>query len=354
MALQAQQLERLLRRDGVAVSFLASNFSLPRLLRVVERIPGARTVVRAVLMWFKVGRRAGSVDVIHVLAASWLYFFVTVYPAVVVGRLRGRRVVLNYRGGEAQHFFAKFGWAVRPAFRLATVVTTPSEFLAGPIRKEFAVTVSIVPNLLDSSLFRFRARPAVMPRLLVTRHLEDIYDVESVLRAFRRVHQSRPDASLWIVGTGTEQARLRALARDWNLANVQFLGEVEHDRLPGVYDRCDIYVNASKVDNFPGALVEASAAGLVVVTTAAGGIPFMYEDGCTALLVPPGDWERLAAAVNRVLDEPSLASDLIRTGVAVARRCAWPEVRAALFRSYGIAREHPAVNKLDGAGCAAG
>jgi glycosyltransferase involved in cell wall biosynthesis len=356
MALQAQQLEDLLRHDGMDVTFLASNFAQPSPLRFIDGVPVLRTCLRAVLIWFKLWSRLRQVDVVHVFAASWVYFFIVVYPTVLVGRIRGTRVVVNYRGGEARDFFRRYGWVAAPAFRLAAAITAPSEFLAAVIRQRFDVAVTIVPNILDSSLFQYRQRTAIRPALLVTRHLEKIYDVESVLKAFKLVQERHPEASLWIAGGGREEADLRSLALASNLANVRFLGEVAHRDLPAIYDQCDIYVNASLVDNFPGALVEASAAGLVMVTTRAGGIPFIYESDRTAMLVEPGDWRGLAAAIERVLQHPGPALDMARAAVGVARACDWTNVRKHLFEAYGFPADAGAPDRasMDGARCAAG
>src|SRR5579885_384287 len=352
MALQARQLERLLRGEGHEVTFLASNFALPRIL---NRLPGVRTLARAVLIWWKLARAVRKAEMVHVLAASWVYFFFVVYPAVTVGYVSRRRVIVNYRGGEAKAFFRRYGWLAWPVFQMATVVTAPSEFLAEIIRERFGVSVSIVPNLLDSSMFQYRQRAAIQPRMLVTRHLEKIYDIESVLRAFGWIQQRYPEASLWIAGTGAEETRLRTLAADWGLRNVSFLGPVAHRDLPAIYDQCDIYLNASRADNFPGALVEASAAGLVVVTTAAGGIPFLYRNGETAILVEPGDWKALAAAVQNVLEEPAKALAVARAATAVARACSWSEVRKRLYAAYGRGEGSArTIATKEGTGCVVG
>ncbi len=356
MALQAQQLQALLRRDGVHVALLASNFALPFPLGFAERVPVVRAAIRAALVWFKLWTKVREADVVHVFAASWLYFFVVVYPAVLVGRARGRRVVVNYRGGEASSFFRRYGWLAAKCFRSAGVITAPSEFLAAAIRERFDVPVSIVPNILDTSLFSYRRRTAIRPRLLVTRHLEKIYDTETVLKAFRSVQSRYPDASLWIAGGGSEEARLRGLVSEWNLPGVRFLGEIAHRDLPSVYGECDIYVNASRVDNFPGALLEASAAGLVVVTTRAGGIPFIYDHGKTASMVDPGDWEALSDAIIKVLQNPSQGVQMTEAALAIVRACEWTEVRKRLFEAYGFGNETGSTGpaSLNGARCVAG
>jgi glycosyltransferase involved in cell wall biosynthesis len=330
MALQARQLHGFLRAEGREVVFLAVNFPLGWL----DRLPGIRTAVRFALMWGKLARLVPRAQVVHVYAASWLYFFLVVYPAVIVTRAWGRRVILNYRGGDADRFLGAWGMVVLPAFRWASIVTVPSDFLAGVISRRIGIAVSIVPNFLDTGIFQYRKRRHFSPKFLVTRHLERIYDVESVLRAFHVVQQRYPDASLCIAGTGGEETALRRLAGELHLVNIQFLGHVEHRKLPVIYDKCDVYLNASRVDNFPAALLEASAAGLVVVSTAPGGIPSIYRDGETALLVAPGDWRALAQSALRIIESPDLGCEISANAAALVQQFTWPEVRKALYAAY--------------------
>jgi glycosyltransferase involved in cell wall biosynthesis len=225
---------------------------------------------------------------------------------------------------------------VKYIFRLATLVTAPSEFLAEAVRECFGITCEVVPNILDGSVFHHRQRTNLRPRILVTRHMEEIYGVEVALRAFRVVQSHFPEASLWIAGTGSQEPNLRRMVSDWNLSNVRFLGYVPHSELGAIYDECDILLNASFVDNFPGSLLEASGAGLVVVSTGAGGIPFMFRHEESALLVKPGDWAGLAIAVERVLQTPSVAHALAKAAANLADSCRWPIVRKKLYAAYGF------------------
>ncbi|HEY2843976.1 MAG TPA: glycosyltransferase family 4 protein [Bryobacteraceae bacterium] len=339
MAIQARLLAKLLEQEGTPLCFFASNFPLPRALLFCNRIPLARTAIRAVAVWFKLLKQVPRVDVIHVFAASWLYFFMAVAPAILVGKLLRKRVVVNYRGGDAARFFRYWGWAAAPLLRMADVLTAPSKFLADLIQERFRLPVTIVKNILDQSVFQYRRRTAIQPKVVVARHLEPIYGVESVLLAFRAIQHQFPDASLAIVGTGSEEARLRALAGQWQLGGVSFLGHIDHRQMQRVYEGSDIFLNGSLVDNFPGALLEASAAGLVVVSTGAGGIPSMYEDGRNALLVEPGDWQALAAAVVRVLQSPALAQELIEGGGDLVGSCCWNKVRLEIYGVYGFLQD---------------
>jgi glycosyltransferase involved in cell wall biosynthesis len=339
MALQAHLLTNLLRQDGHAAVFCASNPPLPSWLRWFEQVPGARTLLRAAVLWINLWRALRQAEVVHIFAASWLYFFVAVCPAVIFGKLRGKRVVLNYRGGEAEQFFRSWGWIVQPVCKLASVITVPSRFLAAVIEDHLHLPAVTVPNILDHSSFPFRQRTEFRPRLVVTRQLEKIYDIEAVLKAFHKIQERHTDATLWIAGTGSEEKYLRGVASDLRLNHVRFLGYVAHADLPAIYEQCDILVNASRADNFPGSLLEASAAGLAVVSTGAGGIPFMFESGTNALLVEPGDWEALAAAVERVIQAPAMAQELTRQALALVEACDWKRVRENLYEAYGFAAE---------------
>jgi glycosyltransferase involved in cell wall biosynthesis len=341
MALQAQLLENLLRRDGIPVSFVRSNVSFPAALRAVEGVPGLRTALRFGLLCVNLVREVRRAEVVHIFAASWVYFFAVVYPAVIVARLFGRRVVVNYRGGEADRFFRFYGWLARPVFTIADIVTTPSRFLAEVLAKHFGISAAIVPNILDTRVFRRRQRTTFRPRIVTARHLEKIYDIESVLKAFRVVQESYPDATLTLAGTGSQEAHLRTLVSMWNLKYVQFAGCVNHDDLPALYDDCDIFLNASRVDNFPGALLEASAAGLAMAPTAAGGIPWIYEDGKTAFLAAPGDWRGLAQAVLKVLECPDAARLTTEAAAELVKAFEWSKVRQLLFQAYGFADQLP-------------
>lgn len=343
MALQAELLQRKLGEDGIPTEVLGYNQPLPRGLRIFDGVPAIRTLLRSVRFCFQFWRRAQNSEIVHVLAASWLYFFLVVAPAVFLGRLLRKRIVLNYRAGNAETFLKRCAWLARPVFLLAHVVTAPSGFLANVISRRFGLRVAIVPNVIEFSKFRFRERSSLRPKLLVTRHLEPLYDVECVLRAFHQIQSVYPAASLWIAGTGSQEASLRSLSQNLRLKNVEFLGYIAHDRLPDLYDQCDILLNASRVDNFPASLLEASAAGLAVVSTNAGGIPCIYKNKKDALLVPLGDWQEMAASVKRLLSDGKLARRLLSDSSQMCRQCDWPAVREILYTVYGMKAAHIAL-----------
>ena len=336
MALQAKLLAKMLEEDGIPVDLLGHTQPLPVPVQLLDRVPVLRTLLRAVVFYWRFWRKVRDAEVVHVLAASWLNFLLVVGPAVVMGRLRRKRIIVNYRGGDADGFLKYFGGLAKPVFQMADFVTAPSGFLAEVIHRRTGVSVSIVPNIINFSIFRYRERLEFHPKMLVTRHLEEMYGIETVLRAYQHILCEYPAASLWIAGTGSQESRLRGLVSSWGLNSVRFLGYIDHKTLPSIYDQCDILLNASQVDNFPGSLLEASASGLAVISTNAGGIPFLYENGKNALLVEVGDWQALASEAMRAMRNPAMTRRLGSASLELCQRCEWSNVRLTLYRVYGF------------------
>jgi glycosyltransferase involved in cell wall biosynthesis len=193
----------------------------------------------------------------------------------------------------------------------------------------------IVPNVVDLGTFAPGAAARSDPHLLVTRNLERIYDIETAIRAFARIVMDFPDARLTVAGAGPEREALERLARELGVdARLRFTGRLDNAELPSLYREATILLNPSRVDNMPNSLLEAMASGVPIVSTSVGGIPFLVEDGRTALLVPPGQPPAMAEAVLRLLREPELADRLRSAARREVSRYGWPRVRPVLFGAY--------------------
>ena len=169
---------------------------------------------------------------------------------------------------------------------------------------------------------------------LSSRSLSPRYNVECVLRAFALIQRRTPEARLIVAGDGPERGRLERLGRELGLHDVRFLGWVAPAEMGGLYAAADIYLNGSDVDAAPLSILEASAAGLPVVTTDAGGIPEMVQDGVTGLVVRRGDHAAMAAAAERLLDDPRLAGALSESAHRRAREHDWDVARARWLELY--------------------
>ena len=334
MANQCQQLMQLLASEGVEVELVRTN--CPYRPAWVGRIPLLRAVFRLVPYLGSLWWSAGRVHVMHLLANSGWAWHLFATPAVIIARMRSVPIIVNYRGGSADAFFANApGYVLRMLAR-ASLCVTPSAFLHTVFAK-YGLPSTVIPNIVD--LVRFSPAPprafGNAPHLVVTRNLEPIYDVATAIRAFALIRTTYPGATLTVAGTGPELARLRALVARLELDGaVHFSGGIENVGMPILYASADCALNSSTVDNMPIAILEAFASGVPVVSTCAGGIPDLVAHGVNGLLVPLGDDQALAREALRVFQNPQLASDLRQAGLQEAQKYAWPQVRAMWLESY--------------------
>jgi glycosyltransferase involved in cell wall biosynthesis len=334
---QSVQADRLMARladvPGLEIGFLAVNPRLPGPLALLQRVKYVRTAITSVAYFVELLRRVPKYDVVHVFSASYWSYLIAPVPAMVAGKLFRRRVLLNYHSGHAANHFANWKTFV-PFARLADSIVVPSDYLAEVFR-EFGFEVSVVFNFIDEDAYRFTARPTLAPRFLANRNLEPGYNVACVLRAFGRIQQRRPEASLTVAGTGSQESMLRSLAGTLGLRNVEWLGRVAPERMPELYARSDVYLNAPDVDNMPLSVLEAHMTGIPVVTTNAGGIPFIVDHGVTGWMVACDDDVALAEGALTLLEDPALAQSIARRAREVCEtRYVWGAVGPQWMQAY--------------------
>lgn len=336
MARQAELLCRHLAEEGVRVFRVRTNPPFSGAWRRLERVRGLRGLIRFCRFLSALAATVGRVDVLHVISNSYLSFFLFTAPAVLCGRLFGKRTVVNYHGGSADAFFR----AMPPAkmfLRLAGRAVVPSGYLR-EVFERHGLEALVVPNVADLGRFTYRRRERLRPLILVARHLEPLYNVACALRVFALVRRDHPGARLTVAGDGSQRRRLEEMSAALGLDGaVRFTGNVPNEEMPRLYGEADILLNTSDVDNMPVAIQEAFAAGLPVVSTRAGGIPHLVEDGRTGLLADLGDAEGLARAVLRLLRNPAEASALAERARAAAESWSWSALRDKWLALYEAA-----------------
>jgi glycosyltransferase involved in cell wall biosynthesis len=339
MAIQAEKLARLLAQDGYSVRTVRTNAAPSAKAGLISRIPGLRTSKNLLRFLTDLRKALPHCDVVYFFSGFFHFFFHVTFPGLILINLHRKPVILSARGGDARLFFKRHRKWVAPILRRVDLITTPSGFLQAAFKDTLGLDTTVLPNIADLKQFTFMQRDVFRPRLLVTRNLEPIYDVACVINAFALVAQKYPDAVLTIAGHGSQRAYLEKLAADLALQNkVGFLGQISHDRIQQAYQEHDISVNASRVDNLPGTILEAFACGLPVVSTNAGGIPYLVEHERTGLLSPVGDSQALARNVLRIVAEPGLGRALAAAGRCETAKYSWEHVRPLLrevFKNAG-------------------
>ena len=329
----ARLLERLSLEPSLEVGFLPINPRLPFGLHHLQRIKYVRTLVTSIAYVLSLLLRVYKYDVIHVFSASYFSFVLAPTPAILIGKLYRRKVLLNYHSGEAEDHLRRWRRTAIPTIQLVDSVVVPSEYLVR-VFASFGLKATAIYNLIDTSKFRFRERVPLRPVFLSNRNLESHYGVDRVLRAFALVQQKLPEASLTIAGDGSQSRALKTLAEDLGLRNTRFIGQVAPFAIADVYDAADIFMNGSEIDNQPLSILEAFSCGLPVVTTDAGGIPDIVEGGRTGMVVACGDYAELANRAMKLLNDPALTKQIVEQARQECLKYSWEAVREAWMNVY--------------------
>jgi len=332
-AVQADLLLRYWKNDPeVEARLLPIDPDSPAAFQWVERIPFLRTLLREPLYVMQLLRELRDVEVAHIFSASYWSFLLAPAPAWLIARLRGKKTLINYRSGEARDHLCRFRSA-RPVLEGADRLVVPSGYLVDVFR-EFGLKAQIVPNIVDLEQFIFRVRKPIRPHLVCTRGFHPYYCIDVVVRAFAEVQKTFPEARLDLVGKGPLEVQIRSLVAELGLNGVTFMGVASRQRIGSYYDRADIFINASRLDNMPVSIIEAFGAGTPVVTTAPESMRYLVEHERTGLLSEPGDSSALARNVVRLLRDPDLAAGLAWNAYQESQRYRWAAVREQWLEIY--------------------
>jgi glycosyltransferase involved in cell wall biosynthesis len=217
----------------------------------------------------------------------------------------------------------------RAAFRAADLVLADTEAHAEYLRRLGAPgdRVSVWHFGVEPEFVAAVARDVVPRRVLFYGRCLPLHGIETILAAAARLGDR---ADVVLIGGGPERPRLEALAAELR-ARVTWRDEVPLDVLPGELAAAAVVLGifgtgAKAAMVVPNKVYQAAAAGRPLVTSDGAALREVLEPGTHCLVCPPGDPGALAAAVGRLLDDPSLAA---RLGAAA---------RAHVLQHFGAAQ----------------
>ncbi|MFD2167335.1 glycosyltransferase family 4 protein [Thalassotalea euphylliae] len=333
MANQTKQLASFLASEGLLVTVVQVN--PPYKPSWAGKIPVFRALVRLVQYQKALKQQLADVDVVHIMANSGWSWHLFAAPAIKIAKQLNIPVVLNYRGGYAADFFAKSWSSVRKTMDLVDDIVVPSSFLQD-VFQQYGKRARVIPNVLNQQRFNTVDRQASMqPCIIVTRNLEEIYDVDTAIRVFAGIRQSFPEADLKVAGTGPELSHLKKLTESLGIADhVTFVGRLSPDEISGLYKSADLMLNTSIVDNSPNSLIESLACGTPVVSTNVGGIPKLVTDNHDALLADPKDVDKLTNLSLTLLKDATERERLTKNGLLTIEKFWWSNVWQELASCY--------------------
>lgn len=279
-------------------------------------------------------RRAKDYELLHIHCCSGWGFLPAVL-GVSVGKRLGKKVVLTYHGGGGERFFDKHPRLVRRYLKRTDTNIVLSGFLADVFEKH-QLPYIIIPNIIELDDARFRVRLPIRPRFVCIRAHEELYNIPCILRAFQQVQRQMPEATLMLVGGGSLHEELKRQVERMGILNVLFTGRVDNSIIMQYLDQADIMLSSPKVDNMPVSLIEAMNAGLLVISSRVGGVPYMIEDGKKGLLFESDNDSELAEKMLWAIRHQDDARSMIASARESVKQYQWDNVKDQLYSVYGI------------------
>lgn len=316
ISVQVELLHKHLNEDGVEAAIFDTKGS----------------VLKRISILFKLLKLSKSYDVIHANGCSGAGMIPIIF-SVIAGRKNKKRVVATYHGGGADNFFAKHTRLVKKYLTKTDANIVLSGFLAKVFDK-YSIPYTIIPNIVELDANAYRERETVNPNYVSIRTLSSLYNIECIIRAFDIVKTKLPEAKLTIVGDGPSRAELEKMVADMQIKDVTFTGRVPNSDIYKYLDGSDIMLSAPKIDNMPVSLLEAFNAGLLVISSNVGGVPYMVEDGVNGLLFPSKDVGALAKKMLFAVENQEKAHYMIREANQSLGKYTWESVKEKLLRVY--------------------
>lgn len=255
-------------------------------------------------------------DALLSMPLGWHAFLAYGARLAGVGKIAAH--VGNYPPHDAGRAFSKFRLLVQAGRPVTTKLICCSSYVQGGVVEHFGVPVGetvVIYNGVDVDAISRRAAAARERAdgheefvVGMVARLEGHKDQPTLIRAAKILKESRRPVQLWIIGEGSRRPEYERLISELGLADqVKLLG-MRRD-IPELLAQLDAFAFAVKPDEGLGvALVEAMAAGVPIVAADVGACREVLDGGDLGPLVAPGDPQALAAAINRLRDDPGPAA----------------------------------------------
>ncbi|MCX7619518.1 MAG: glycosyltransferase family 4 protein [Acidimicrobiales bacterium] len=262
------------------------------------------------------------------------------HPITVDRRLEMEHAETRYQRFAKARWYAFTKMQTRVASRMTRVLTV-SQNSFEDIHKDHKVPVeriNVVPVGVDQDLFRPLPHVQRVPGRLITTASADVTmkGLRYLLEAVAKLRTER-HVELVVIGKLKEGGPSARTIDQLGLRDaVIFVSGVPEERIIELYSEAEVAIVPSLYEGFSLPAIEAMSCGVPLVATTGGALPEVVgADGDTALLVPPGDSDALAAKIREALDSPELRARVGANGrQRVIDRWTWRHTAIGTVEQY--------------------
>lgn len=235
----------------------------------------------------------------------------------------------------AHYFHLDYGWARNALKKFAAhyyqkcdLVTAPSRAVAEELKSDGVTKeICVIENPLETKLFRplpditnlKKEWGITKPAVLSFGRLAKEKNIGELLEAFALLRKNGTDAELVIIGSGPEEAQLRAQVDALKIGgSTRFLGMHRGEELVRAVNATEVFAITSRSENQSMTTLQAMACGLPVIGVNCGGLPEYIRDGENGFIVGSGDTKALAIRLAELLSDAAQRKTLGERGRQIA------------------------------------
>ena len=261
-------------------------------------------------------------------------FFTSHAPSMpVTGILRALLNPISFLKTVNPHLLRS---AARRAQKIITFSKFSRELVLAGLGQRWRNRVDVIPGGIDPSWFERERQPSEKPELVFWGRMEDEKGIPELLDAMKIVIKAFPEVKLTLVGEGHRLEDYKQKVRKLGLVSRMIVpGWRSEKEIQKLAATAHAAVFPSRIESFGLSVAEALGAGVPVITTNAGALPEIVEDGKTGTLVAPRDSSALAQAILTVLKNTQKFEAIAQRGrESVRQKFSWDAAASQLIGLY--------------------
>lgn len=269
-------------------------------------------VLRFLDMMFGVISNRKWSNVILVDTYSSFAFYYAASAALLANYFKIQYILILHGGNLESRLRNKTKFA-QYIFKNSYLLVAPSRFMHQLFLKYGFNNIILIPNNIDLSLYPFKQRKYIKPTILWVRSFARLYNPQLAIEMVDILKIEFPDIQLCFVGPEKDGSMedCKLLTQEKHLEkHIEFRGKLSKKDWISLSAEYDVFLSTTNIDNTPVSVMEAMALGMVVVSTNAGGVPFLIENAENGYLYDVGDFEALIKTMRIVLQSDNSAQSL--------------------------------------------
>ncbi len=258
---------------------------------------------------------------------STINFYYTLLAAVVC-RLFNIPYIPILHGGGLPGRLESSPWLSKVIFNHSAINISPSYYLLEAFQEK-KFKVSYIPNYIETEIYPSKLRNKVRPKLLYVRSFHEIYNPSMAVKVLKTLSATYEDVTLCMVGPNKDgsQALVEGLAEELGVSDqLKITGKLSKEDWIALSADYDIFINTTNFDNLPVSVIEALCLGFPVISTKAGGLPFLIDNGKDGLLVDLDDDDAMVDWVKKLVENDDMTTQISTSAIAKGKSFEWNNI----------------------------